>query len=154
MLLGIQTRESKTLLSENGEALYGLQLTPRDRRLCQVRAFFRGAPPHAARFCLGRVTSRHLARSSVAVLGLGEAVHGIGSCATPGGRIVAVRLYTDTGAHVTARIGECNGPYQQVWCRGEWVVQGVQLYFGGTSWLRPHASLLGLRPLCTAMAGR
>ena len=45
MLLGLETRQSKTLLSEDAEGLYALQLTTRDNRLCQVRAFFRGAPP-------------------------------------------------------------------------------------------------------------
>ena len=154
MLLGTETRESKTLLSEDGENLYALQLTPRDGRLCQVRAFFRGAPPRAARFCSGRVTGRQIARSGVAVLGVGESVRGIGTCSVGGDRIVAVRFYTGTGAYVTAQVEDCSGTYQQVWCQGEWVVQGVQLYFGGASWLRPRPSLQGLRPLCTAMAGR
>lgn len=154
MLLGIETRDSKTLLSEDGERLYGLQLTPLDRRVCQVRAFFRGAPPRTARFCSGRVTGRQVARSGVAALGLGEAVHGIGTCSARDGRIIAVRLYTGAAEFVTAQVEACAGPYQQVWCQGAWVVQGVQLYFGGASWLRPQPSLQGVRPLCTAMAGQ
>ncbi len=152
MLLGIETRHSKTLLSTNGEGLYALQLTQREGRLCQVRAFFRGAPPRTARFCPGRVTSREVARSGVAVLGVGESVRGIGTCSTADARIVGVRFYTGSGAHVTAQVEDCSGPYQEVWCQGEWAVQGVQLYFGGAGWLWPRRSLQGLRPLCTAMA--
>ncbi|WP_339745488.1 hypothetical protein [uncultured Maricaulis sp.] len=152
MLLGMQTRDSKTLLSKNGESLYALQLTPLDGRLCQVRAFFRGAPPRTARFCSSRVTGRQVARSGVAVLGLGEMVHGVGACIVDS-RIVAVRFYTGAGAYVTAQTGECTGSYQQIWCQGTWVVQGVQLYFGGASWLRPRPSLQGIRPLCSTMVG-
>ena len=151
MLLGIQTEHAKTLLSQNDERLYGLQLTPRNGRLCQVRAFFRGAPPRAARFCSNRVIGRQVARSGVAVLGLGERVHGVGACSV-NDRIVAVRLYTRDGAYVAAQIDACDGPYQQVWCQGNWVVQGVQLYFGGANWLRPRPGLQGIRPLCTIMA--
>ncbi|SDM84002.1 hypothetical protein [Maricaulis salignorans] len=150
MLLGVATRESKTLLGEDAEALYALQLTTRDRRLCQVRAFFRGASPRTARYCSGRVTGRQVARSGVAVLGVGEVVQGVGACLSRDGRIVAVRFHTRAGAAVTAQTETCTRSYQQVLCRGDWVVQGVQLYFGGASWLRPQPSLLGLRPLCTA----
>ena len=152
MLLGLETRQSKTLLSEDAEGLYALQLTTRDNRLCQVRAFFRGTPPRTARFCSGRVTGRQVARSGVAVLGVGEAVQGVGACVSGDRRIMAVRFYTRAGEEVTAQAGRCTGRFQQVWCQGDWVVQGVQLYFGGASWLRPQPSLQGLRPLCTARA--
>lgn len=152
MLLGQATRESKTLLSEDAEGFYALQLTTRDNRLCQVRAFFRGSSPRTARYCSGRVTGRQVARSGVAVLGVGEVVQGIGACLSSDRRIIAVRFYTRAGAEVTAQTETCTGGYQQVRCRGDWVVQGVQLYFGGASWMRPQPSLQGLRPLCTAPA--
>ncbi|WP_417468364.1 hypothetical protein [Maricaulis sp.] len=150
MLLGLETRESKTLLSENAEDFYGLQLTPRDNRVCQVRAFFRGAPPRTARYCAGRVTGRQVARSGVAVLGVGETVQGIGTCFGRNRRIVAVRFFTGAGETVTAQTAACTGSFQEVRCQEGWVVQGVQLYFGGASWLRPQPGLQGLRPLCTA----
>ncbi|WP_417481582.1 hypothetical protein [Maricaulis sp.] len=150
MLLGLETPESKTLLSENAEDLYGLQLTLRDNRLCQVRAFFRGAPPRAARYCAGRVTGRQVARSGVAVLGVGETLQGVGACFGRDRRIVAVRFLTAAGETATAQTAPCTGSFEQVRCQNDWVVQGVQLYFGGASWLRPQPNLQGLRPLCTA----
>tara|TARA_R110000868_G_scaffold335060_1_gene595811 strand:+ start:12319 stop:12849 length:531 start_codon:yes stop_codon:yes gene_type:complete len=154
MLMGIETPRSRTLLSENGELFYGLQLTRREGRVCQVRAFFRGAPPRTAGLCRGRVTSRLLARSGVAVLGLGEAVHGIGTCSTPDQRIVAVRFDTGAGGDLTAQAEDCAGPYQQIRCEGDRVVQGVQLYFGGATWWRPQPSLQGVRALCAARVRR
>jgi len=126
MLLGQATRESKSLLSEDAEGFYALQLTTRDNRLCQVRAFFRGSSPRTARYCSGRVTGRQVARSGVAVLGVGEVVQGIGACLSSDRRIIAVRFYTRAGAEVTAQTETCTGSYQQVRCRGDWVVQGVQ----------------------------
>ena len=150
MLPGLATRASQTLPRGASEGFYALQLTTRDNRLCQVRAFFRGAPPRTARYCSGRVTGRQVARSGVAVLGVGEAVQGIGVCISGDSRIVAVRFYTRAGEEVTAQTEACTSSFQQVQCHGDWVVQGVQLYFGGASWLRPQPSLQGLRPLCTA----
>lgn len=150
MVVGVETRNSKVLLGEGPNALYGLQLTPRDNRICQVRAFFRGAPPRTARYCHGRVTGRVVARSGVAVLGLGEQVHGIGVCMTSDDRVAAVRFYTDGGAFVTAQQGSCAGEFRQLMCQSAWGVQGLQLYFGRSSWLRPQPALVGVRALCAS----
>lgn len=150
MVLGAETRSSKVLLGEGADALYGLQLTPRDGRICQARAFFRGASPRTARYCDGRVTGRVVSRSAVAVLGLGERVQGVGVCLTRDDRVAAVRFYTAAGASVTAQAEACAGEFDRVMCHSDWGVQGLQLYFGRSSWLRPQPALVGVRALCAA----
>ena len=151
-VIGRSTDFHTSLIALSGSDFHGLQITVRNHRPCQVRAFFQDAPPRAAQYCSGRVTRRHMADAGLALLGPGERVNGIAACLAENERIGAVRLYTFSDEAVTARAGACMTEFRTVWCPRGWTVQGLQLYFDRPAGGLSHASLVGLRPLCVQSA--
>ncbi|WP_291844643.1 hypothetical protein [Maricaulis sp.] len=148
MVVGQITDHDASLIGPPGHDFYGVKIAVRRHHPCQVRAFFHGAPPRAAQFCAGRVTSRHIAEAATGVLDPGDRVNGVSACFTEDEQVGAIRLYRFSGEAVTARAGACVTEYRTVWCQRGWTVQGLQLYFDGPSGGRSHASLVGMRPLC------
>ncbi|MBO6798412.1 hypothetical protein [Maricaulis sp.] len=151
-VVGAVTEHQSTLLSQGGGALYGLQITERRSRACQVRAFFRGAPPRTSQFCSGRVVGRHVRDASAALMGIAEEVTGLSACMDRNEKIAVVRLHSGSGQTAQASVGECATDFQRVDCEAGWAVQGIQFYFDGASGTRSHRHLSGMRPLCTLMA--
>ena len=151
-VIGAVTEHETTLLGEGSGALYGLQLTERRNRACQVRGFFRGEPPRAARFCSGRVVGRHVRDSAAALMGVTAEVNGLSGCTDRNGNMARVWLHSSEEDSAPADLGECTEPTQRVDCEEGWAVQGVQLYFDGEAGGRSHRNLRGIRPLCTLMA--
>jgi hypothetical protein len=152
MLLGEQTAFSKTLLGDVTDSFYGMQIVRRGSRACQVRGFFRGRSPQTAQYCSGRVRASHVRNAAVAVVGVGERVHGISACRNERGYIAVVRLHTESGDQVAAWMEDCASDFQEVHCGASWAVQGVQLYFDGDREGRAHRRLRGIRPLCSIMS--
>jgi hypothetical protein len=151
MLLGERTAFSKTLLGDVTDSFYGVQVVRRGSRACQVRGFFRGRSPQTAQYCSGRVRASHVRNASVAVVGVGERVNGISACTNSRGYIAVIRLHTESGDQVAARMEECASDFREVHCGASWAVQGVQLYFDGDREGRAHRRLRGIRPLCSIM---
>jgi len=148
MRLGRKTAHHASLIAPAGQDFFGLQMIVRHGNPCQIRAFFDGAPPRVAQYCAGRITRRHVDNARYAVLEPGDRVNGLAVCMADDDRIGALRLYTFSGAAVTARAEACVTEYRAVWCRSGWRVQGVQLYFDRAAGGMSHARLVGLRPLC------
>ena len=66
-VIGRSTDFHTSLIALSGSDFHGLQITVRNHRPCQVRAFFQDAPPRAAQYCSGRVTRRHMADAGLAL---------------------------------------------------------------------------------------
>jgi len=152
MLIGEATDHHESLIAQSGNDLYGLQVSVRGHRACQVRAFFQGMPPQTAQFCAGRVTRRHVDDAGMAVFEAGETVNGVAACFDEDDKVGAIRLYTYSDGAVTAHVAPCVTEYRTVWCKRGWTVQGLQLYFDRPAGGLAHAGLVGLRPLCVDSA--
>ncbi|WP_300531720.1 hypothetical protein [Maricaulis sp.] len=148
MMLGQVTPYESAILVENAGQLFGLQLTSRRNRVCQVRIYARGEVPRTAQYCSGRVVARLVRQSANAVLPDGQYAQGVSACLNRHGKIAAVRLHPQDGAAVTARVHDCDGDYETVTCDAGWAVQGLNLYFDGAAGGRGNKQLAGIRPLC------
>ena len=151
-VVGSASEFRSTILGQGTGALYGVQITERGNRACQVRAFFRGAPPRTAQFCSGRVVGRHVRDASAALMGVAEEVTGLSACMDRNENIAVVRLHSGNGETAEASFGNCATDFQRVDCETGWAVQGIQLYFDGAPGTRSHRNLRGMRPLCTLVA--
>ncbi len=146
--VGAMTDYSVALIGEGGAGPYGLHLTRRDGRVCQLRVYFQGQAPRMAEYCAGRVVSRHVEEAGLARMETQSTVTAIAACFSSDLAVAAVRLAADNGESATAQALPCAGDYTRVSCAAGWAVQGLYLYFDGPADGRQHRRLVGLRPLC------
>ena len=152
-LLGVETAHTRTLMGAGMSDFYALQVTERGGHACQIRAYFRNAPPQTAQYCRGRVLGRHVRASETARLADGLHMSGVGFCTQRDGTPARIRLIPDgEGDPEDIWLDGCTAPMKTSMCKPGWAVQGVQLYFDGAPSMFRHRDLVGLRPFCAPTA--